>query len=220
MKIVIPDNLTFDDILLLPQKSKVLPRDVDTKTQFSKHITLSIPLISAAMDTVTEAKMAIALAQNGGIGVIHKNMSIEAQAKEVTIVKRAESGMIIDPITLSEDDSIEDALSVMAKYSISGVPIVDEKGKLIGIVTKRDVIFEDNHNKKIESVMTREDVITASIGTTLEKAQKILKKNRIEKLPIVDKNGILRGLITVKDIMKKLEHPNATVDKMGRLRVG
>lgn len=217
---MIPDNLTFDDILLLPQKSKVLPRDVDTKTQFSKHITLSIPLISAAMDTVTEAKMAIALAQNGGIGVIHKNMSIEAQAKEVTIVKRAESGMIIDPITLSEDDSIEDALSVMAKYSISGVPIVDEKGKLIGIVTKRDVIFEDNHNKKIESVMTREDVITASIGTTLEKAQKILKKNRIEKLPIVDKNGILRGLITVKDIMKKLEHPNATVDKMGRLRVG
>lgn len=216
---MIPESLTFDDILILPQKSKVLPREVETKTQFSRHIRLNIPLVSSAMDTVTESKMAIALAQNGGIGVIHKNLSIEAQAKEVTIVKRAESGMIVDPITLSEENIIDDALAVMAKYGISGVPIVDAKGKLIGIVTKRDVIFEDNHNKKLKSVMTREKLITAPAGTTLYQAQAILKKNRIEKLPIVDKNGILKGLITVKDIMKKLEHPAATLDRIGRLRV-
>jgi IMP dehydrogenase len=216
---MIPESLTFDDILILPQKSKVLPREVETKTQFSRHIRLNIPLVSSAMDTVTESKMAIALAQNGGIGVIHKNLSIEAQAKEVTIVKRAESGMIVDPITLSEENIINDALAVMAKYGISGVPIVDAKGKLIGIVTKRDVIFEDNHNKKLKSVMTREKLITAPAGTTLYQAQAILKKNRIEKLPIVDKNGILKGLITVKDIMKKLEHPAATLDRIGRLRV-
>ncbi len=216
---MIKESLTFDDVLLLPQKSKVLPRDVETKTKFSRHITLNIPLVSAAMDTVTESKMAIALAQNGGIGVIHKNLSIEAQAKEVTIVKRAESGMIIDPITLKEENTIKDALTVMAKYGISGVPIVDDRGKLIGIVTKRDVIFEENHNKKLKFVMTKEGLITAPVGTTLSQAQAILKKNRIEKLPIVDKNGLLKGLITVKDIMKKLEHPDATLDKMGRLRV-
>lgn len=214
-----PESLTFDDVLILPQKSKVLPRAVDTKTKFSRHIDLNIPLVSAAMDTVTESKMAIALAQNGGIGVIHKNLSIEAQAKEVSIVKRAESGMIIDPITLKEENTIKDALTVMAKYSISGVPIVNNKNQLIGIVTKRDVLFEDNQNKKIKSVMTKEKLITAPVGTTLTKARAILKKNRIEKLPIVDRNGVLKGLITVKDIMKKLEHPAATVDKMGRLRV-
>jgi IMP dehydrogenase len=216
---MIPESLTFDDILLLPQKSKVLPKDVETETKFTRHINLNIPLVSAAMDTVTESKLAIALAQNGGIGVIHKNLSIEAQAKEVTIVKRAESGMIVDPITLSEENIIKDALAVMAKYGISGVPIVDAKGKLIGIVTKRDVIFEDNHNKKLKSVMTQEKLITAPAGTTLYQAQAILKRNRIEKLPIVDKNGILKGLITVKDIMKKLEHPAATLDRIGRLCV-
>jgi len=216
---MIKESYTFDDVLLLPQKSTVLPRDVVTQTQFTRHIKLNIPLVSAAMDTVTESKMAIALAQNGGIGVIHKNLSIEAQAKEVTIVKRAESGMIIDPITLKEENTIKDAKELMAKYGFSGVPIVDDNGKLIGIVTKRDVIFEDNLNKKLKSVMTKERLITAPVGTTLTQAQKILKKNRIEKLPIVDKNGLLKGLITVKDIMKKLEHPAATLDKMGRLRV-
>jgi IMP dehydrogenase len=215
----IDEGLTFDDVLLVPRRSNVLPKDTDTRTKFSRKIPLFIPLVSAAMDTVTESRLAIALAQAGGIGVIHKNMSIEEQAQEVTIVKRAESGMIINPITLRPDAKIKEAIAVMERFSISGVPITNDSGKLIGIITKRDILFEDNLEKEIDLVMTKGKLITAPVGTTLTQAQKILKKNKIEKLPIIDNSGILRGLITVKDITKKLDHPHATLDNLGRLRV-
>ncbi len=214
----IREGLTFDDILLVPQYSNVLPRDVDVATKFSRNINLTIPLVSAAMDTVTESSMAIAIAQTGGIGVIHKNLNIDQQANEVLKVKRAESGMIINPITLEENKTIGDAKRLMEQYSISGLPVIDKRGHLKGIITHRDIIFENNLTRKLKEVMTKEKLITAPVGTTLEKAKQILKKHRIEKLPIVDKHKRLKGLITVKDINKKLQHPLASVDLMGRLR--
>lgn len=217
-KIYCKEGITFDDLLLIPQYSETLPRACNVSTYFSRHIKLNIPLVSAAMDTVTESAMAIAIAQEGGIGVIHKNMPIEAQQMEVRRVKRAESGMIRNPITVEEDSPIRVAQELMDKYGISGVVVVNKRKQLVGILTNRDIIFEKNLNKKVSDIMTHEKLITASEGTSLEKAQKILKKHRIEKLPIVDKNGRLKGLITVRDIIKKMEHPYATVDKMGRLR--
>ncbi len=212
------EGLTFDDILLVPQYSNIIPRDCDISTRFSRHIPINIPLVSAAMDTVTDSAMAIAIAQEGGIGVIHKNMSIEEQQQHVLKVKRAESGMIMNPITIDENSPIGLARELMDKYGISGVVVVDEDKHLLGILTHRDIIFEKNLKRKVKEIMTREELITAPEGTSLEKAQKILKKHRIEKLPIVNKAGKLKGLITVRDIIKKMEHPNATVDKMGRLR--
>jgi IMP dehydrogenase len=214
------EGLTFDDLLLLPAESKILPRQVDITSFLTPEIKLNIPFLSAAMDTVTESKMAIAMAAQGGIGIIHKNLSIEKQAEEIDKVKRSESGMIHKPITLKADRTIEDALELMAKYRISGIPIVDDKHKLIGILTNRDLRFEPNIRQKVYDVMTKENLITAPKGTTLEKAEKILQKHRIEKLPVVDKNGILIGLITFKDIAKKKKFPNASKDHLGRLRVG
>lgn len=214
----IREGLTFDDVLLVPQYSNVLPRDVNIATKFSRNIGLFIPVVSAAMDTVSESSMAIAMAQAGGIGVIHKNLPIDQQVTEVLRVKRAESGMILNPITLEEDKTIGDAKRLMEQYGISGLPIIDKRGRLRGIVTNRDIIFENNHARRLKEIMTREKLITAPVGTTLEKAKHILKKYRIEKLPIVDKHKRLKGLVTVKDITKKLEHPHASVDLMGRLR--
>ncbi len=215
----IRECLTFDDVLLLPAKSEVLPRDVDVRTQLTKRIQLNIPLVSAAMDTVTEAKLAIALAQEGGLGFIHKALPINVQAEEIDKVKKSESGMIIDPITISPDAKISDALEVMKKYRISGVPVT--KGhKLVGILTNRDLRFETRYSLKVSEVMTKEHLVTAPLGTTLEKAMKILQKYKIEKLLIVDKDNSLRGLITIKDIEKKIKYPNACKDKLGRLRVG
>jgi len=211
-------GLTFDDILLIPQYSEILPGACQVATRFSRHIPLNIPLSSSAMDTVTGSDMAIALAKQGGIGVLHKNMGIEEQRNEVLRVKRAESGMIMDPITVPEDAKVNQAKEIMARYNISGVVIVDKNSKLSGILTNRDIIFEDDPNKKVRDLMTREPLITAPEGTKLEEAKKILKKHRIEKLPIVDKSGRLKGLITTKDIIKKLENPYAVFDKMGRLR--
>ncbi|MEO0074581.1 MAG: IMP dehydrogenase [candidate division WOR-3 bacterium] len=215
----IKQAFAFDDILLIPQKSSILPKDVDTQTYFTRKISLSIPLVSAAMDTVTEAKMAIALAQCGGIGVIHKNLSIDEQTKEVIKVKRAESGMIINPITIKPNQTIQEAHNLMNKYQISGLPVIDNFGKLIGMLTKRDVIFENNLSKKVSQVMTKDNLITAPVGTTFKQAQLILKKYKIEKLPIIDKKGHIKGLITIKDIIKKQEYKHSTVDKLGRLRV-
>ena len=212
-------GLTFDDVLLVPAKSEVLPKDTEVATKVTKDIKLNIPILSAAMDTVTESNLAITLAREGGLGVIHKNMTIKRQASEVDKVKRSESGMIVDPITLPPDKLIGDALEMMKKFSISGIPIT-EKGKLVGILTNRDLRFEKNLNKKISQVMTRKNLITVPEGTTLEQAKEILHKNRIEKLLIVDKKKNLKGLITVKDIMKKLQFPNACKDQRGRLRVG
>jgi IMP dehydrogenase len=215
----IREALTFDDVLLLPAKSDVLPKDTDISTQLTRKITLNIPLVSAAMDTVTEAKMAIALAQEGGLGFIHKALPIELQAEEVDKVKKSESGMIIDPITISPDAKIADALDVMKKYRISGVPVT--KGhKLVGILTNRDLRFEKRMSLKVSEVMTKDKLITAPLGTTLEKAMVILQKYKIEKLLIVDKDFSLRGLITIKDIEKKIKYPLACKDKLGRLRVG
>ncbi len=219
-KRIVYEGLTFDDILLLPAESKVLPRQTDITSYLTPEIKLNIPFLSAAMDTVTESKMAIAMAVQGGIGIIHKNLSIERQAEEVDKVKRSESGMIHKPITLKPDKTIEDALELMAKYRISGIPIVDNNNKLIGILTNRDLRFEPNIKQKVWDVMTKENLITAPKGTTLEKAEKILQKYRIEKLPVVDKEGILHGLITFKDIAKKKKFPNACKDHLGRLRVG
>ena len=219
-KRIVYEGLTFDDILLLPAESKVLPRQVDVVSYLTPDIKLNIPFLSAAMDTVTESKMAIAMAAQGGIGIIHKNMSIVRQAEEVDKVKRSESGMIHKPITLKADRTIEDALDLMSKYRISGIPIVDDSEKLIGILTNRDLRFEPNLRLKVRVVMTKENLITAPKGTTLEKAEKILQKHRIEKLPVVDKNGILIGLITFKDIAKKKKFPDACKDSIGRLRVG
>jgi IMP dehydrogenase len=215
----IGDALTFDDVLLVPRKSSVLPREVDTRTKLTRGINLYIPIISAAMDTVTESEMAIALAREGGIGIIHKNMTITEQAQQIDRVKRSESGMILNPITLSPGNTVSDALDIMHKYSISGVPIVDE-GRLVGILTNRDLRFEPNKDLLVSEVMTKENLVTASRATTLEEAEKILQKHKVEKLPVIDKKGILVGLITFKDIQKKRKHPNAAKDKHGRLLVG
>jgi IMP dehydrogenase len=212
------EALTFDDVLLVPRLSQVHPREVDTRTRFSRRIKLNVPIVSAAMDTVTESELAIALAREGGIGVLHKNLSIEAQAREVDKVKRSESGMITDPFTLPPDASLHQAHEVMSRFHISGVPIT-EKGKLIGILTNRDLRFEDNLSRRVSEVMTRERLVTAPVGTTLEQARAILAKHRIEKLPVVDEQGRLKGLITVKDIEKRIRHPQACKDSLGRLRV-
>jgi len=211
-------SLTFDDVLLVPQKSSILPRDVDLSTRLTKSISLNIPILSAAMDTVTESAMAIALARAGGMGVIHKNLSIANQVEMVDIVKRSESGMIMNPITLDMDKSIGEAKALMAKYKISGLPVIDGK-KLKGILTNRDIRFEENLSLSVTERMTSKNLITVPIGTTLEKAKEILQKHRIEKLLVVDNNGELVGLITVKDIQKKQEFPNSCKDKSGRLRV-
>lgn len=216
----IQEGLTFDDVLLIPGKSHVLPRDVELKTLLTPNIKLNIPIVSAAMDTVTESKMAIAIAREGGIGILHKNMGIEKQCDEVVRVKRSESGMIQDPVTLTPEKTIKDALYLMKKYSVSGIPVVNLSRKLVGILTNRDLRFEPNANLKVADLMTKENLITAPQGTTLEKAEKILQKYKIEKLPVVDNKGILKGLITFKDIMKKKKHPNASKDEHGRLRVG
>ena len=210
---------TFDDVLLIPNKSEILPRDVNLSTELTKKIKLNIPLISAGMDTVTESKMAIAIAREGGIGIIHKNMTIEQQASEVDRVKRQENGVIKDPFHLSAEHTIEDADRLMAKYRISGVPITKD-GKLVGIITNRDIIFENDFSKKIEEVMTKENLITASEGTTMEEAKKLLKTHKIEKLPLVDENFNLKGLITIKDIEKAIKFPNAAKDSQGRLLCG
>jgi len=214
------DKLTFDDVLLVPAYSEVLPKDVDTSTFFSRNLRLRIPFSSAAMDTVTEYKLAIALAREGGIGIIHKNMSIAEQAEQVRKVKRSESGMIIDPITLRKDHTIGDALAVMKTHKIGGIPIVDQDHKLVGILTNRDLRFHDEVHQPIEKLMTSEKLITAPVGTSLEQAKYILQKHRIEKLPVVDKNGKLEGLITYKDILKIKNYPNSTKDGYGRLLVG
>lgn len=215
----IKEGLTYDDVLLVPRYSEVLPKDVNLKTKFSRNISLNAPIVSAAMDTVTESQLAIALAQQGGIGVIHKNMSIEAQALEVRKVKRSESGMIIDPITLDESATLQDALKLMAEYKIGGIPVIDKSRKLKGIVTNRDLRFEKNTNKLVKDVMTSENIVTASEGTTLMDAEKTLQEYKIEKLPVVDKNNKLVGLITFRDIIKVKEHPNSCKDSLGRLRV-
>lgn len=214
------ESLTFDDILLVPSFSEVTPSQVDIKTRLTKKINLNIPLISAGMDTVTEAQMAIAMAREGGIGIIHKNMSIEEQAKNVDRVKRSEHGIITDPFYLSKDDTLKDADDLMAHYRISGVPIVDEEKKLIGIITNRDIRFEEDFSKKIEESMTKENLITAKEGVSLDDALDILKKYKIEKLPIVDDEGVLKGLITIKDIEKRINYPNSAKDEHGRLLCG
>jgi len=216
----IQEGLTFDDVLLIPGKSSVLPRDVNINTYLTREIKLNIPIISAAMDTVTESELAIALAREGGIGILHKNMSIENQCEEVDRVKRSESGMIQNPVTLTPEKTIKDALELMNKYSVSGIPIIDLSHKLVGILTNRDLRFEPNERLKVANLMTKDNLITAPLGTTLKKAEKILQKYKIEKLPVVDRKGILKGLITFKDIMKKKSHPNASKDELGRLRVG
>ncbi len=212
------EALTFDDVLLVPQLSSVLPRDVNITSRLTKNIRLNIPLISAAMDTVTESQMAIAMARHGGIGVIHKNLSIENHVREVDRVKRSESGMILDPVTISSDKTIQEALDIMAHFHISGVPVVDE-GKLVGILTNRDIRFETNLDLLVSDRMTGNDLITVKKGTTLNEAKSVLQEHRIEKLLVVDDNGALCGLITVKDILKKEDHPNAASDKHGRLLV-
>ncbi len=216
----VPEGLTYDDVLLVPAYSEVLPREVSISSWFSKNIRLNTPIVSAAMDTVTEHRLAIAIAQEGGIGVLHKNMSIEDQAKQVRKVKRSESGMILDPVTLSENATIEDALNLMSEHKIGGIPVTDKNNKLIGIITNRDLRFEKNLKKPVREKMThRRDIITAQQGINLKKAEEILQDNKIEKLPIVDKNDKLVGLITYKDIIKIKVRPNACKDEMGRLRV-
>jgi IMP dehydrogenase len=218
-KKIIGEAITYDDVLLIPGKSNVLPREVDVTTRLTKNIRLNIPLLSAAMDTVTESEMAIGIAREGGMGIIHKNISIERQAEEVDKVKRSESGMIMNPVTLTADKTVGDVLDLMTKFSVSGIPIV-EGGKLVGILTNRDLRFQPNRNLKVAEVMTKDHLVIAPVGTTLEEAEKILQKHKIEKLPVVDKSGKLKGLITFKDIQKKKRYPNACKDKHGRLRVG
>lgn len=221
MATIVKEGLTFDDVLLIPQKSEILPSQINTKTKLTRDIELNIPLMSASMDTVTESKMAISMARQGGIGIIHKNMSIEEQASEVDRVKRSESGVIVDPFSLSKGHTIQDADDIMAKYKISGVPIVDENNILIGIITNRDIKFETDMTRLIEEAMTtKEHLVTAPEGVTLEQAKDILGKHRIEKLPIVDDEGHLKGLITIKDIEKKIQYPNSAKDKKGRLLCG
>jgi IMP dehydrogenase len=214
------EGLTFDDVLLLPAYSEVLPREVNTSTQLTRNIRINIPLLSAAMDTVTEYRMAIAMAQQGGVGVLHKNMSIERQADEVRKVKRSESGMILDPVTLPETATLRDAHKLMSEFKIGGIPVVNGNNKLIGILTNRDLRFEKNMNKKVTEVMTKDNLVTAPEGTDLKKAESILQKYKIEKLPVVNKQGKLIGLITYKDILKLRDNPNACKDKHGRLLVG
>lgn len=218
----VKEGLTFDDVLLVPAKSDVLPREVSVKTVLSESLQLNIPLISAGMDTVTEADMAIAMARQGGLGIIHKNMSIEQQAEQVDKVKRSESGVISDPFFLTPEHQVYDAEHLMGKYRISGVPVVNnlDERKLVGIITNRDMRFIQDYSIKISDVMTKEQLITAPVGTTLEEAEKILQKYKIEKLPLVDNNGVLQGLITIKDIEKVIEFPNSAKDKQGRLLVG
>jgi IMP dehydrogenase len=211
--------LTFDDVLLVPRHSTVHPRDVSVATRFTRGIPLNVPLVSAAMDTVTEAAMAMAMARAGGIGVIHKNMTIDRQAAEVDRVKRSESGMILNPITLGPTRPIREAAQLMQRFRISGVPIVDDRGRLVGIITNRDLQFERRMDRPVREAMTKEHLVTAPVGTTLEEAERILGEHRIEKLPVVDEDGILRGLITVKDIFKRRDYPDANKDAHGRLRV-
>jgi IMP dehydrogenase len=214
------EGLTFDDVLLVPAESSVLPNDVRTATRLTRTIALEIPIVSAAMDTVTEARLAIALAREGGIGILHRNLSIADQVTEVDKVKRSESGMIVEPVTLRPDDSVAEALSLMERYRISGVPITDDAGVLVGILTNRDLRFESNTAQPVSALMTATNLVTAPVGTTLEEANQILHKHKIEKLPVVDADGRLKGLITVKDIRKRIEFPLATKDEQGRLRVG
>jgi IMP dehydrogenase len=218
-RLIEKEGLTFDDVLLVPLESEVLPSQADLTTWLTRKIKLNIPLMSAAMDTVTEARMAIAIAREGGIGIIHKNMSIEEQADQVDKVKRSEHGVIVDPFYLSADHLLSDAMNLMAKYRISGVPIT-ENGKLIGIITNRDIRFETDFSRKIRDVMTSENLVTAPEGTTLEEAQEILRRHKIEKLPIVDEKGMLKGLITIKDIEKAIQFPNSAKDENGRLLAG
>lgn len=214
------EGFTFDDVLLVPRKSVVLPKEVDVSTRLSEQVKLNIPLMSAGMDTVTEAPLAIAIAREGGIGIIHKNMSVEQQAEEVDRVKRSESGVITNPFSLRADHLVSDAENLMSKFRISGVPIVDEDNKLIGILTNRDLRFVHDFNIAISEVMTSENLVTAPVGTTLEDAETILQKHKIEKLPLVDENNVLKGLITIKDIEKAIKFPNAAKDAQGRLLVG
>jgi IMP dehydrogenase len=214
------EGLTFDDVLLVPAESAVLPNDVSTATRLTRTIALEIPIVSAAMDTVTEARMAIALAREGGIGIVHRNLSIADQVAEVDKVKRSESGMIVEPLTLPPSALVRDALDLMEHYHVSGVPITEDGGRLVGILTNRDLRFEKDTSLPVSALMTSENLVTAPVGTTLGEAESLLHRHRIEKLPVVDDNGILRGLITVKDIQKRIEFPGATKDPQGRLRVG
>ncbi|UOE94152.1 IMP dehydrogenase [Alkalihalobacillus sp. LMS39] len=214
------EGLTFDDVLLVPRRSDILPREVEVKTKLSNNVTLNIPIISAGMDTVTEAEMAIAIAREGGLGIIHKNMSIEDQAEQVDRVKRSESGVITNPFYLTAQHKVSDAEHLMGKFRISGVPIVDDNQKLVGILTNRDLRFIEDYNILIDEVMTKENLVTAPVGTTLQEAEKILQKHKIEKLPLVDNDGILKGLITIKDIEKVIQFPNSAKDSQGRLIVG
>jgi len=217
---IVETAITFDDVLLVPSYSEVLPNQVSLKSRLTDKISLNVPIVSAAMDTVTEADLAIALARVGGLGFIHKNMTIEEQAAQVNSVKRSENGMIADPVTLSKDHTLAEAKELMANYKISGLPVVDENNYLIGIITNRDVKYQENLDIKVEEIMTKENLITSDKNTNLEKAKEILLKNRIEKLPIVDKKNKLVGLITIKDIDNQLEYPNANKDQNGRLIVG
>lgn len=216
----LPVALTFDDVQLVPARSSVLPSEADTETQLTAGISLRIPLLSAAMDTVTESRMGIALAQQGGLAIIHRNLTIEEQADEVDKVKRSESGMIVDPITIGPTEPIHEALEMMAKYKISGVPVTDPQGKAVGILTNRDVRFEDDRNRRVEELMTRDNLVTVPSGTTMDQAAEMLQRHKIEKLLVVDDQGYLKGLITVKDIQKAIDYPNASKDDLGRLRVG
>src|SRR5437588_1465279 len=214
------EGLTFDDVLLVPAESHVLPNDVSTRARLTRSIELAVPIVSAAMDTVTEAGLAIALAREGGIGIVHRNLAIEAQVAEVDKVKRSESGMIVEPVTLPAQALVSDALELMATYHISGVPITAETGLLVGILTNRDLRFAPDASQPVSALMTSRDLVTAPLGTTLVEAEAILHRHKIEKLAVVDSDGVLKGLITVKDIQKRIEFPNATKDEQGRLRVG
>src|SRR5499427_4694190 len=219
MESPILEGLTFDDVLLVPGKSSVLPAEVDTQTHFTRKLKINVPLVSAAMDTVTESNLAIAIARQGGIGLIHRNMAIDRQAEEVDRVKRSESGMIVDPVTISPDITLRQALEIMTKYRISGLPVT-RGTRLTGILTNRDLRFEKDHSQLVSAVMTKNNLVTVPVGTTLEEAERILQKHRIEKLLVVDQDFNLKGLITVKDIQKKLEYPRASKDGQGRLTVG
>ncbi len=220
MEKFLKEGLTFDDVLLIPAKSEVLPKEVNVETYLTKKIKLNIPIMSAGMDTVTEARLAIAIAREGGIGIIHKNMSIERQAMEVDKVKRSEHGVITNPFYLSPEHNVSDALELMERYRISGVPITDANKKLVGIITNRDIRFETDTSKKIKEVMTKDNLVTAKRGITMDEAQELMKKHKIEKLPLVDDEGKLVGLITIKDIEKSIEYPNSAKDSKGRLLVG
>lgn len=220
MEKFLKEGLTFDDVLLIPAKSEVLPKNTDVSTYLTRKIKLNIPLMSAGMDTVTEARLAIAIAREGGIGIIHKNMSIEKQAMEVDKVKRSEHGVIVDPFHLSPDNIISDAMELMERYKISGVPITDKKGKLVGILTNRDLRFETDFSRKIDEVMTKDRLVTAPVGTSVAEAEEVLKKHKIEKLPLVDEQGYLKGLITIKDIEKTIQYPHSAKDSSGRLLAG